>query len=202
MSVRLPDLPYSSDALEPMMSSGTLEIHHGKHHRAYVDKLNELIKDTPYESMPLIDIVARSHNAYDTLVFDNAAQCLNHEYFWKSLSPGGGGDPQGPLKEAIARQFGSLDSFRQAFREAAVTHFGSGWAWLAADGARLRILTTSNADTPVLRGVRPLLTLDLWEHAYYLDYQNQRGQYVDNYLEKLVDWSYAASNFDAIRAAA
>lgn len=202
MAIDLPDLPYDSDALAPFMSKATLEFHHGKHHRAYVDKLAKLIDGTPYENRSAEDIAIRAHAAGDTAVFNNAAQALNHEIFWKSLTPNGGGRPGGPLDDAIEKQFGGLDQLKKEFRFSALTHFGSGWTWLVSDDGRLRILSTPNADTPIVHGMQPLLALDVWEHAYYLDFQNDRDAYVDTYLNELADWSFAEERFAAVRRAA
>ena len=194
MSFQLPDLPYEKDALEPHVSSRTLEYHHGKHHNAYVSKLNAAIEGSDYANMTLEDIVAKAEQAGDSGVFNNAAQAWNHDFLWKSMSPDGGGEPQGALKEAINTSFGSLDGFKKEFKEAAMGQFGSGWAWLVNDSGTLKVTKTPNAETPLTGSATPLLTLDVWEHAYYLDFQNQRDSYVDAFLENLINWDFAASN--------
>lgn len=202
MTVELPDLPYRSDALEPFLSQMTMETHHGKHHKGYVDKLNKLIDGTDYQDMSLHQIIMKSHSDGDTAVFNNAAQALNHSFLWESMSPEGGGSPSGPLGDATDAAFGDLNGFQKAFRKAAVSQFGSGWVWLVLDSGGLRIMQTGNADTPILRGEQPLLVLDVWEHAYYLDYKNDRGQYVDTFLSDRINWTFAARNYEAFKVAA
>lgn len=202
MSFTLPDLPYPTDALEPLMSRKTLEYHHGKHHAGYVKKLNKLIEETPYATKSLEDIVTESARRGDSAVFNNAAQAFNHELFWNSMSPAGDAEPGGEFAAAVARDFGSIDKLKKEFRSAATTLFGSGWVWLVADAGRLQIVTTSNAGTPLSDGLEPLLTLDVWEHAYYLDVQNDRAQYVDTFLSELVDWAAASDRYEDLRDAA
>jgi Fe-Mn family superoxide dismutase len=202
MSIKLPDLPYEKTALAPAVSERTLDFHYGKHHRGYVDKLNKAIIDTPYESLNIEQIITRAAADGNKAVFNNAAQVWNHTFLWHSFSPDGGGSPKGVLGDALEQSFGGLDKFRRQFADAATGHFGSGWAWLVADGNKLNITTTADADTPIAHGAQPLLTLDLWEHAYYLDYQNDRAGYVDAFLNELINWSFAASNFADARAAA
>ncbi len=202
MSIEFPDLPYAGDALEPHVSAQTLEFHHGKHHRAYVDKLNAAIAGTDYEGHTLEAIISAAHDAADGAVFNNAAQAWNHTFLWHSMSPSGGGEPGGALADAINARFGSLDGFRDEFRKAALGQFGSGWAWLVQTPDGLEIATTGNAETPLTDGLTPLLTLDVWEHAYYLDYQNKRDTYIDAFLDRLINWDFAARNFSADRAAA
>lgn len=202
MSFELPELPYRSDALEPFLSQRTLETHHGKHHKGYINKLNDLVKGTEYSDMSLQQVVMKAHGDGNLAVFNNAAQSLNHGFLWESMSPDGGGSPAGPLSDAIDAAFGDLNGFQEAFKQAALSQFGSGWIWLVMDSGGLRIMQTGNADTPILRGQQPLLTLDVWEHAYYLDYKNDRGQYVDTYLSDCINWAFAAQNFDAVKAAA
>ena len=201
MTIPLPDLPYAHDALEPVMSRTTLETHHGKHHGGYIAKLNELIEGTAYAGMQLRDIVTRSNELLDAAVFKNAAQALNHEIFWNSMSPGRS-QPAPDLEAAIDNGFGSMDKLEKEFRFSATTLFGSGWVWLVSAEGRLRIVTTSNADTPIVHGMEPLLVLDVWEHAYYLDVKNDRAAYVDGFLAKLVDWSGASERFVGLREAA
>lgn len=203
MSIRLPDLPFEPDALQPHMSARTLEFHHGKHHRAYVDKLNQAIAGTEYEKLPLEEIIVRSARANATGIYNNAAQAWNHTFLWHSLSPEGGGHPSGALAKTIERSFGGIEAFRTAFHKAAAGRFGSGWAWLVQQpSGELEIVTTANADTPLTGEATPLVTLDVWEHAYYLDYQNARGAYVDAFLEHLINWKFAADNFSEERLAA
>jgi superoxide dismutase, Fe-Mn family len=193
--VGLASLPYSKDALEPYISARTLEFHYGKHHQAYIDNTRKLIAGTEYAGLSLKEIIQKSSgNPDQAAVFNNAAQSFNHEFFWKSMKSGGGGEPKGRIGQAIDKSFGSHAQFEKAFSEAALTQFGSGWAWLIQDGTVLKVIKTANADTPMTRGWVPLLTLDVWEHAYYLDYQNRRGDYIRAYLEHLVNWSFAESN--------
>lgn len=202
MTIAFPALPYPADALEPHVSARTLEFHHGKHHKAYVDKLNAAIQGTAYEGQPLETIITGARQAGDAGVFNNAAQAWNHTFLWHSMSPNGGGEPTGALADAINAKFGDLAGFRAAFNTAALGQFGSGWTWLVRTADGLDIVSTGNADTPLVDGVTPLLTLDVWEHAYYLDYQNKRDAYIDAYLDELVNWDFAAQNYEADRAAA
>jgi Fe-Mn family superoxide dismutase len=202
MSIQLPDLPYAADALEPHVSAQTLGFHHGKHHKTYVDKLNAAIAGSDYDGKTLEAIIAASHWAGDTGVFNNAAQAWNHTFLWNSMSPTGGGEPAGAMAEAINSRFGDLAKFREKFKAAALGQFGSGWTWLVRNGGVLDIVSTGNAETPLTDDLTPLLTLDVWEHAYYLDYQNKRDAYIDAFLENLVNWDFAAQNYEADRAAA
>ncbi len=195
LAFELPVLPYDLDALEPWMSKRTLELHHGRHHAGYVKKLNGLIEDTPWESKALAEIVCGAYgDDANQGLFNNAAQDWNHSFFWQSMTPDGGGDPAGDLAARLAKDFGSVDDFRTAFKTAAAGLFGSGWTWLVDDGGTLKITTTADAVTPIVDGQRPLLTLDVWEHAYYVDYQNDRAGFIDAFLEHLVNWSFAADN--------
>ena len=202
MTVRLPDLPYDKDALEPHISARTLGYHYDKHHRAYIDKLNEAIENTDYSDLSLVAMIAQSHGTNHTNVYNNAAQAWNHEFLWNSMSPEGGGDATGPLQEALQRQFGDVARFGEAFRRAATGQFGSGWAWLVLDKGELKVISTKDADNPLVSGQSPLLTLDVWEHAYYLDYQNERARYVDTFLEHLINWKFASANYNALNALA
>ena len=202
MSSEFPELPYATDALEPYVSAKTLEFHHGKHHKSYVDKLNSAIQGTAYEGQPLETIIASAHKANDTGVFNNAAQAWNHTFLWHSMSPSGGGEPTGALADAINARFDNLTAFQTEFKAAALGRFGSGWAWLVQTADGLDIVSTGNADTPLIDGCTPLLTLDVWEHAYYLDYQNKRDAYIDAYLSELINWDFATQNYEANRAAA
>lgn len=199
MTLTLPDLPYAYDALEPHVSRRTLEFHHDKHHKTYVDKANELIKGTKHETAALEDIV-RDAAKEGGLLFNNAAQAWNHGFFWHCMAPKAGGQPSKSVGKAIERSFGGYDAFRKAFTEAALTQFGSGWAWLALDGDKLKVTKTANADTPLAHGQVPLLTVDVWEHAYYLDYQNRRVDFVNAFLDHLVNWQYVESNLLATRS--
>ncbi len=186
-------LPYDMSALEPYMSARTLEFHYGRHYKTYVDTLNKLAKGTRFENMSLPDVVRESygHEEYQTL-FNNAGQVWNHEFFWQSMKLAGGGLPPESLQTEIERQFGSFEAFREEFKKAALSQFGSGWIWLVRKDGKLRILKTANADTPLTAGLQPLFTLDVWEHAYYLDFQNRRADYADNFFEHLIDWQRAA----------
>lgn len=193
MTVRLPDLPYAHDSLAPHMSEETLRFHHGKHHRSYVDKLNELLADSELAELDLEDIILETADDEGrTDIFNNAAQCWNHAFFWNCMTPNGGGAPNGELARRIDEDLGGMDSFVENFQTAAGGQFGSGWAWLAMDGDRLKITATPNAVPPMVFGQRPLLTCDVWEHAYYLDYQNERGKFVETFLTKLVNWPFVA----------
>jgi Fe-Mn family superoxide dismutase len=191
----LPRLPYAEDALAPVISARTIEFHYGKHHKTYVDTLNKLIAGTELANQPLEAIVRASAGKPDkSKIFNNAAQAWNHAFYWRCLKPGGGGDPSGALRDQIAAAFGSVDKFRKDLATAAVEQFGSGWAWLVVDGGKLKVVKTSNADVPFVSGQTPLLTLDVWEHAYYLDYQNRRADHVDAVIGKLLNWDFAAEN--------
>lgn len=202
MPVVMPKLPYAKDALEPAMSRQTLDYHYDKHHAGYVKKLNALIEGTPYSAMRLEDIILRSDELMDFAVFNNAAQAFNHEMFWNSMSPENARLPDGEFLRAVERDFGSLDKLQEEFRFSAVTLFGSGWVWLVSDCGRLRIVSTANAGTPLTEGLEPLITMDVWEHAYYLDTRNDRAAYVDTFLNDLVDWSAASDRYVNLREAA
>jgi Fe-Mn family superoxide dismutase len=197
MAFELPSLPFAPDALESDgMSEKTFSFHHGKHHAAYITNLNNLIKDTPLADKSLEDIVKETYNDPSKVgVFNNAAQVWNHTFFWNSLKAGGGGAPTGALAEKINADFGSFEKFKEDFKAAATTQFGSGWAWLVLDNGTLKVTKTANALTPIGIGQTPLLTLDVWEHAYYLDFQNARPGYIANFLDKLANWDFAAANF-------
>ena len=201
MSIEFTQLPYSIDALEPFVSARTLEFHYGKHHKAYVDKLNAAIGGTDYDGLSLEEIVRQSLADGQGGIFNNSAQVWNHEFLWNSMAPAAT-EPSAPLSAAIANAFGDMDGFREAFKAAALGQFGSGWAWLVANGEDLEIRTTGNADTPLTDDVVPLLTLDVWEHAYYLDFQNERNRYIDAFLDNLINWEFAGRNFSSERQAA
>ena len=194
MTIKLPELPYAMDALEPHISTDTMEFHYGKHHRGYVDKLNNLIEGTHFEDMPLEQIIVSARESAEIDILNIAAQAWNHAFFWQSLSPTGQSEPVGRIRDLIEDEFGDIDKFKKEFRAAATSQFGSGWTWLVLDAGKLRIMSTTNADSPVGTHMTPLLTLDVWEHAYYLDYQNERARYVDAFLDKLIDWRFALDN--------
>ena len=198
MAHTLPALPYGLDALEPNISRSTLEFHHGKHHAAYVTNLNNLVAGTDLEAKSLEDtITAVAGDAGKAGVFNNAAQVWNHSFYWQCMKPGGGGQPSGALADKINADFGSYEAFVEQFKTAGATQFGSGWAWLVLDGGTLKVTKTANADLPLAHGQKALLTMDVWEHAYYLDYQNRRPDYITTYLEKLVKWDFVAANLAA-----
>jgi superoxide dismutase, Fe-Mn family len=190
MAFTLPNLPYPKDALQPHMSAETLEFHHGKHHNTYVTNLNKALEGKPEADKSLEEIIMSAEGPN----FNNAAQVWNHTFFWSCMKPNGGGQPTGDLLAAITRDFGTFDKFKEEFTQAALTQFGSGWAWLVLDGGKLSIMKTSNADLPMKHGKKALLTIDVWEHAYYLDYQNRRADYVAAVIDKLLNWEFAAEN--------
>ena len=203
MAITLPELPYPKNALEPYISERTLEFHYGKHHNAYVTKLDGLIAGSDLESEDLETIVKRTAgDASRILIFNNAAQVWNHSFYWQCMKTGGGGTPSGELNAKIESDLGSLTNFIEEFKTAAATQFGSGWAWLLLDEGRLKVTKTPNADTPLAYGQKALLTIDVWEHAYYLDYQNRRPDYINTFLEKLVNWDFVAANLSGSMAAA
>jgi Fe-Mn family superoxide dismutase len=198
MAHQLPALPYSLDALEPHISARTLEFHHGKHHAAYVTNLNNLVAGSELADHSLEDtILAVAGDASKAGVFNNAAQVWNHTFYWQGMKPGGGGAPSGELAAKIDADFGSFDAFKEQFKAAGATQFGSGWAWLVLDNGTLKITKTGNADLPLAHGQKALLTMDVWEHAYYLDYQNRRPDYMTTFLDKLVNWDFVAANLAA-----
>lgn len=195
MAFELPPLPYPKNALDPHISERTMDFHYGRHHQAYVTNLNNLVKGSPLEQQSLEGIIkATVRDSSKTGVFNNAAQVWNHTFFWNSMKPRGGGAPAGNLAQAITRDCGGLDKLKEVFKTTAVGQFGSGWAWLIADKGQLKVVATANAGTPLTDGVTPLLTCDVWEHAYYLDYQNRRPDFVQTYLDHLVNWDFAAQN--------
>ncbi len=195
MAFELPALPYDANALEPYISANTLGFHHGKHHAAYVTNLNNLVKDSPLASKDLVEIIRDvAGDASKAGIFNNAAQVWNHTFFWHSLKPNGGGKPQGALLAKIEADFGSFEKFVEDFKAAATTQFGSGWAWLVLENGKLKVTKTANADTPLVHGQTPLFTVDVWEHAYYLDFQNRRPDFVSTVLDKLANWDFVAAN--------
>lgn len=200
MTFTLPELPFAKNALEPYMSAQTFDFHHGKHHNAYVVNLNKLLEGSDLASLSLEDIIMKTAgDAGKTGIFNNAAQIWNHSFFWNSMKPAGGGKPTGALAAKIEADFGSYEKFAEEFKNAAATQFGSGWAWLVqgADG-KLKVAKTANAELPMTKGDKALLTVDVWEHAYYLDYQNRRPDFVATFLDKLANWDFAAANFAGV----
>jgi len=189
VAIELPPLPYAMDALAPHMSAETLEYHYGKHHKTYVDNLNGLIADTEHADASLEEIIMA---APEGGLFNNSAQVWNHSFFWNCLSPSGGGAPSGDVAEALSSAFGSVEAFTDEFTEAAKTQFGSGWAWLAHDGSGLKVVKTANADLPMKHSMQALLTIDVWEHAYYIDHRNARPKYISTFFEHLVNWDFLA----------
>lgn len=193
MAFELAPLPYAEDALEPVISARTMQFHHGKHHKRYVDTLNELIAGTPLEKAELTEIIQEAAKDKEKQkIFNNAGQVWNHDFFWKCMKPGGGGAPTGDLARRIDQDFGGFDQFKKEFAAAANNHFGSGWAWLVLDNGKLKAISTPNAVPPMVQGQKALLTCDVWEHAYYLDYQNRRPDFVQAFLDKLVNWDFVA----------
>jgi len=191
----LPPLPYALDALEPFLSAETLSLHHDKHHRAYIDETNRLVAGTPFADLSLEQlVVATADKPEHVALYNNAAQAFNHQFYWRSLSPYGGSEPPAALSALAIKAFGSFAAFRQSFSTAATTQFGSGWAWLVLNGGQLKVLKTQNADNPLKRKYKPLLALDIWEHAYYVDYRNRRGDYVAATLDHLINWQFALEN--------
>ena len=191
----LPSLPYAENALGPVISAKTISFHYGKHHKTYVDNLNKAVAGTEFAGVPLEKIiVATAGKADKAAIFNNASQAWNHTFYWNSLTPNGGGEAPAALKQKIEASFGTVDACKKELATAATTQFGSGWAWLVLDGDKLKVVKTSNADSPLTKGMKPLLTIDVWEHAYYLDYQNRRADYVNAVLDKLINWNFAADN--------
>jgi len=191
----LPPLPYAENALDPVISSNTIGFHYGKHHKGYVDTLNKLLVDTELAELTLEKLIADTAGNSDKIaIFNNAAQLWNHTFYWRSLRPKGGGEPPAGLKRMIDASFGNLDACKMQLETVAMSQFGSGWAWLVLEADTLKVVKTGNAGTPLTKGVKPLLTIDVWEHAYYLDYQNRRADYVKAVLDKLINWEFAADN--------
>ncbi len=189
MAFQLPDLPYDYEALAPYMSAKTLHLHHDKHHQAYVTNLNNLIEGSEFADRSLEEIVGASYgDSAKQGIFNNAGQHWNHNLFWRIMKKGGGGNPGGELAKRIDDAFGSFDAFKEQFKQAAVGQFGSGWAWLAMDGDQLKVMKTPNGENPLVHGMRPIMGLDVWEHSYYVDYENRRPEYVAAFLNNLVNW--------------
>jgi len=188
-------LPYAEDALSPVISASTIGFHYGKHHKAYFENLNKLISGTAFADMTLENIITTTAGLEDkSAIFNNAAQLWNHTFYWRCLTPKGGGEPPTALKQKIETAFGNIDACKKELVAAATTQFGSGWAWLVLDNNKLKVTKTGNADMPLTKGMQPLLTIDVWEHAYYLDYQNRRADYVNAVIDKLINWGFAADN--------
>ena len=191
----LPPLPYAENALEPVISANTMSFHYGKHHKTYVDNLNNLVKGTDFESASLEKIINETAGKADkAALFNNAAQIWNHTFYWHSMKPAGGGKPTGKLALMIDASFGSFDAFRKELATTTVSQFGSGWGWLVVEAGKLKVVKTGNAEVPFTKGQKPLLTIDVWEHAYYLDQQNKRAAYVDSVIDNLLNWDFAAQN--------
>jgi len=196
MPIELPPLPYAKDSLEPYISAQTLNFHYDKHHHTYIEKLNQAIRGTEHDGKDLETLIATTQGA----VYNNAAQTWNHSFYWNSLNPGGGGEPTGDLAVLLKQEFGSVQKFRTQLAEAAKGQFGSGWAWLVADSqGRLTVINTTNADNPLGMKLTPLVTIDVWEHAYYLDYQNRRDTYVEAILDHLLNWEFIAANIERLQ---
>lgn len=198
MAYELPELPYDYTALEPYISKNTLEFHHDKHHAAYVSKYNDAIQGTDMADKPIEEVIkAIAGDSSKAGLFNNAAQAWNHSFYWKCMKSGGGGTPSGAIADKINADFGSFDKFVEAFKTAGATQFGSGWAWLVLDNGTLKVTKTGNAENPMTSGQTPLLTMDVWEHAYYLDYQNRRPAYIDDFVAHLINWDFVAENLAA-----
>jgi len=195
MAFQLPPLPYANDALLPHITPNTLSFHYGKHHQAYVTNLNKLVEGTDLASKTLLDVVKATAGKPDkAAIFNNAAQVWNHTFYWNSMKPKGGGKPTGAIAQKINADFGSYEKFVELFSQAGATQFGSGWAWLSLKGGKLEVTKTPNAETPLVTGATPLITMDVWEHAYYLDFQNRRPDYIKTFLDSLVNWDFANQN--------
>ena len=191
----LPPLPYADNALEPIISAKTIGFHYGKHHKGYVDNLNKLVAGTEFANLPLEKIITKTAGKSDkAAIFNNAAQTWNHTFYWRSMRPKGGGEPPAALKQKIVASFGSVDACKKELSTVAMAQFGSGWVWLVLDGDKLKVIKTANAELPLTTDMKPLLTIDVWEHAYYLDYQNRRADYVNAVLDKLINWEFALQN--------
>ena len=197
MAYELPDLPYGYDDLDPVISRSTLEFHHDKHHAAYVGKYNDAVSGTDLDSQPIEDVIKTvAGDPSKAGLFNNAAQAWNHTFYWNSMAPNGGGSPSGAVAEKMDADLGGFDKFVEQFKDAGATQFGSGWAWLVLDEGKLKVTKTSNAENPLTQGQTALLTIDVWEHAYYLDYQNQRPAYIDVFIEKLINWDFVSQNLE------
>ena len=197
MAITLPELPFKKNALDPVISEKTIDFHYGKHHNAYVVNVNKLIEGTDLEGQDLETIIKKTvKDSAKAGIFNNAAQVWNHTFYWNCIKPGGGGKPSGAVAKKIDSDLGGYDTFSEQFKNAGVTQFGSGWAWLVMKEGRLEIMKTLNADTPLAHGLKPILTVDVWEHAYYLDYQNRRPDYLGAFIDKLINWDFVNSMLD------
>jgi superoxide dismutase, Fe-Mn family len=196
MPFQLPDLPFAKDALAPVMSAETLEFHHGKHHKAYVTKVNELLGDTDLEGASLVDVIRAAHNRGDKPLFNNSAQIWNHSFFWQCLAPEGSTRPAGQLRDMINDSFGGEQALLEKLATESANHFASGWGWLVLNNGKLEVTSLHDADTPAVHGLTPLLTIDVWEHAYYIDYRNERPRFVTSVLSNIVNWDFVAQNLD------
>ena len=196
MAFILPELPFAKDALDPHMSAETLEFHHGKHHMAYVEKTNSLLADKGLEDASLLDVIKAAKDKGDKKLFNNAAQIWNHSFFWQCLAPAGSTELKGELKTMVERDFGSGETMLEKLATESAEHFGSGWGWLVLDNDKLKVTSLHDADTPAVHDLVPLLTLDVWEHAYYIDYRNERPKFVKSVLDNLVNWDFVAQNLD------
>lgn len=200
MAYQQPALPFAENALEPYISAKTLSFHYGKHHAAYITNYNNLVANSNLDSISLEEAIAiAAADPQKVGIFNNGAQAWNHSFYWNSLTPNGGGEPTGELAAKITEDFGSFDKFKDELKNAAATQFGSGWAWLVLEGSTLKVVKTGNAQTPLTSGQKPLLTIDVWEHAYYLDFQNRRPDYVASVIDNLLNWEFAAANFKAAK---
>jgi superoxide dismutase, Fe-Mn family len=196
MPINLPELPYAKNALEPYISAKTMEFHHDKHHKTYIDNTNKFLAGTPFEKETLESIIKKTANdPKQTAIFNNVAQAWNHTFFWSCMKPAGGKAPTGPIADQIKTDFGSYEKFVEEFKNAATTQFGSGWAWLVLDGSKLRVMKTPNGENPIIHDMIPLLGLDIWEHAYYLDYQNRRPDYITAFIDNLINWEFVNMRF-------
>ncbi len=197
MTFHLPNLDYRKDALSPIMSEETLDLHHGKHHQTYINKLNDFIKDTDMLNMPLEDIIVKSSKETTMSgIFNNASQHWNHNLFWKCMKPNGGGNIPPKLEKRLISDFGSIEKFKDEFKNAGVTQFGSGWCWLSINNGKLEVSKTANAENPILNNMKPILGCDVWEHSYYIDYRNRRPEYLDKFVENLINWEFVESLLD------
>ena len=197
MAFTLPDLPFPKDALTPHMSAETLDFHHGKHHKAYIDKANAMLADKGLEDASLLEVIKAAKDKGDKKLFNNAAQIWNHSFFWQCLAPAGSTELKGELKTMVDRDFGSAAAMLEKLATESADHFGSGWGWLVLDGAKLKVTSLHDADTPAVHDLVPLLTLDVWEHAYYIDYRNERPRFLKSVLDNIVNWDFVAKNLDA-----
>ena len=197
MSFKLPQLDYTKDALSPIMSEETLDLHHGKHHQTYIDKLNDFIKDTDMSNISLEEIILKSSKQKSMIgIFNNASQHWNHNLFWKCMKPKGGGKMPSRLEKKIVSDFGNIDEFKKQFKDAGITQFGSGWCWLSLNNDKLVVTKTANAENPLIDKMKPILGCDVWEHSYYIDYRNRRPEYLDRFMDSLVNWEYVDSLLD------